>query len=143
MTCRDRNLNATKALLLGLSMEGVHNVLVVTGDPIPTEDRNEVKSVFNFNSRKLARFVHMLNENTLRTPFRIYGALNLNARNFDVELRRAQEKRGMWCFRLSDTAGVVRRGAGQPEIGTQDSAGQDSGRDIPRGEPPKRLFSEQ
>ena len=27
----------------------------------------------------------------------------------------------MWCFRLSDTAGVVRRGAGQPEIGTQDS----------------------
>ena len=92
MTCRDRNLNATKALLLGLSMEGVHNVLVVTGDPIPTEDRNEVKSVFNFNSRKLARFVHMLNENTLRTPFRIYGALNLNARNFDVELRRAQEK---------------------------------------------------
>lgn len=90
--CLCRNLNATKALLLGLSMEGVHNVLVVTGDPIPTEDRNEVKSVFNFNSRKLARFVHMLNENTLRTPFRIYGALNLNARNFDVELRRAQEK---------------------------------------------------
>ena len=36
MTCRDRNVNATKALLLGLSMENVHNVLVVTGDPIPT-----------------------------------------------------------------------------------------------------------
>lgn len=92
MTCRDRNLNATKALLLGLSMEGVHNVLVVSGDPIPTEDRDEVKSVFNFNSRKLARFVNVLNENTLRTPFRIYGALNLNAHNFDVELRRALEK---------------------------------------------------
>ena len=27
MTCRDRNINATKALLLGLSAEGVHNVL--------------------------------------------------------------------------------------------------------------------
>lgn len=40
MTCRDRNLNATKALLLGLSMEGVHNVLLVTGDPIPTEERD-------------------------------------------------------------------------------------------------------
>ncbi|MCC8356616.1 MAG: homocysteine S-methyltransferase family protein, partial [Oscillospiraceae bacterium] len=36
MTCRDRNMNATKALLLGLSMEDVHNVLLVTGDPIPT-----------------------------------------------------------------------------------------------------------
>lgn len=55
LTCRDRNLNATKALLLGLSMEGVHNVLLVTGDPIPTTDRDEVNSVFNFNSRKLAR----------------------------------------------------------------------------------------
>ena len=92
MTCRDRNMNATKALLLGLSMEGVHNVLLVTGDPIPTEDRDLVKSVFNFNSRKLARFVNTLNETTLRTPLRIYGALNLNAHNFDVELRRAQEK---------------------------------------------------
>jgi ferredoxin len=61
MTCRDRNLNATKALLLGLSIEGVHNVLLVTGDPIPSENRDEVKSVFNFNSRKLARFVSSLN----------------------------------------------------------------------------------
>ena len=34
MTCRDRNINATKALLLGLSAEEVRNVLVVTGDPI-------------------------------------------------------------------------------------------------------------
>lgn len=92
MTCRDRNLNATKALLLGLSIEGVHNVLLVTGDPIPTEDRDEVKSVFNFNSRKLARYVSSLNEHTLTTPFRIFGALNLNARNFAHQLEMAVEK---------------------------------------------------
>lgn len=92
MTCRDRNLNATKALLLGLSMEGVHNVLLVTGDPIPTEERDEVKSVFNFNSRKLARYVTSLNSTALTSPFRVFGALDLNARNFDIELRRAQEK---------------------------------------------------
>jgi len=92
MTCRDRNLNATKALLLGLSMEGVHNVLLVTGDPIPSEDRDLVKSVFNFHSRKLAHFVSTLNETALHTPMRIYGALNVNAHNFDVELRRALEK---------------------------------------------------
>lgn len=92
MTCRDRNLNATKALLLGLSMEDVHNVLLVTGDPIPTEDRDEVKSVFNFNSRKLARYVSGLNETLFPTPFRIFGALDLNARNFDVQLRLAKEK---------------------------------------------------
>ena len=92
MACRDRNLNATKALLLGLSAEGVHNVLLVTGDPIPTEERDEVKSVFNFNSRKLARYVTSLNENTLTTPFRVYGALNLNARNFEAQLKQAVEK---------------------------------------------------
>lgn len=92
MTCRDRNLNATKALLLGLSMEGVHNVLVVTGDPIPTEERDEVKSVFNFNSRKLARYISGLNEGALRTPFQIFGALNLNARNFEMQLKIAKEK---------------------------------------------------
>ena len=92
LTCRDRNLNATKALLLGLSMEGVHNVLLVTGDPIPSQDRDEVKSVFNFNSRKLARYVSSLNATAFRTPFRIFGALNLNAANFEVQLRLAQEK---------------------------------------------------
>ncbi len=92
LTCRDRNLNATKALLLGLSIEGVHNVLLVTGDPIPSESRDEVKSVFNFNSRKLARFVSSLNETVLQSPFRIFGALNVNARNFDMQLKMAMEK---------------------------------------------------
>lgn len=92
MTCRDRNLNAAKSLLLGLSIEGVHNVLLVTGDPIPTADRDEVKSVFNFNSRKLIRYVHGLGETVLRTPFHIFAALNLNARYFDRELERAKEK---------------------------------------------------
>lgn len=92
MTCRDRNLNATKALLLGLSIEGVHNVLIVTGDPIPTEDRDAVKSVFNFNSRKLARYISNLNETTMQTPFRVFGALNLNARNFEMQLKIAVEK---------------------------------------------------
>ena len=92
MTCRDRNLNATKALLLGLTIEGVHNVLLVTGDPIPSENRDEVKSVFNFNSRKLARFVSSLNETALRTPFQLFGALNVNAPNFSIQLDLAKEK---------------------------------------------------
>jgi homocysteine S-methyltransferase len=92
MTCRDRNLNATKALLLGLSAEEVHNVLVVTGDPIPTASRDEVKSVYNFNSRLLARYITTLNETVLTTPFQVFGALNLNAVNFGVQLRLAKEK---------------------------------------------------
>lgn len=92
MTCRDRNTNATKALLLGLCAEDIHNVLVVTGDPIPSASRDEVKSVYNFNSRMLAQYVAALNETVLPTPFRIFGALNVNAVNFGVQLRLAKEK---------------------------------------------------
>jgi len=92
MTCRDRNLNATKALLLGLSIEEVHNVLIVTGDPIPTAERDEIKSVYNFNSTMLASYITDLNQNLLRHPFTIYGALDVNSFNFDIELKRAQRK---------------------------------------------------
>ncbi len=92
MTCRDRNLNATKALLLGLSIEEVSNVLIVTGDPIPSAERDEIKGVYNFNSTKLARYITDLNQNTLKNPFTIYGALNINAANFDTELNRAKRK---------------------------------------------------
>ncbi len=92
MTCRDRNLNATRALLLGLCAEGIHQVLAVTGDPIPTLSRDEVKSVYNFNSRMLASYIRALGEDVLSTPFRVFGALNVNAHNFSVQLRLAKEK---------------------------------------------------
>ena len=71
MTCRDRNLNATKALL-----------------------RDEVKNVYQFNSRKLAQYIVSLagEGREMPSPITVFGALNLNARNFEVELRRAAEK---------------------------------------------------
>ena len=100
LTCRDRNLNASKALLLGLSAENIRNVLVVTGDPIPTAERDEVKSVYQFNSRKMAAFIRGLGRTGAVVPFHIFGALNLNARNFDIQLGFAKEKirQGMTGF---------------------------------------------
>ncbi|NLM50752.1 MAG: bifunctional homocysteine S-methyltransferase/methylenetetrahydrofolate reductase [Clostridiaceae bacterium] len=92
MTCRDRNINATKALLLGLNIEGVENVLVVTGDPIPNAQRDEIKTMFAFNSAILAGHIKTLNETVFQKPFTIFAALNVNSKNFDHQLAHAQKK---------------------------------------------------
>lgn len=92
MTCRDRNLNAAKALLFGLEVEGIRNVLIVTGDPIPADNRSEIKGVFNFNSAVLSGYIRDLNETMMPHPFMIFAALNVNAVNFDAELQKAQRK---------------------------------------------------
>lgn len=92
MTCRDRNLNAIKSILLALSAEGVHNMLAVTGDPIPTAERDEVKSVYQFNSRKLASFIAGLGARGDVVPFHIFGALNINAKHFPSQIGLAKKK---------------------------------------------------
>ena len=100
MTCRDRNLNAIKSLLLGLSAEGVHNIITITGDPIPTAERDEVKSVYQFNSRKLASFITSLGSRGDVVPFHIFGALNVNAKFFGTQINLAKKKveEGMMGF---------------------------------------------
>ena len=92
MTCRDRNINAIKALLLGLKAENVNSVLIITGDPIPSADRDEVRSVYQFNSVKLASYIRTLNEECFADPIHVFGALNLNAVNFDAEISKAKKK---------------------------------------------------
>lgn len=93
LTCRDRNLNATKALLLALSAQGVRSILAVTGDPIPSSDRDEIKSVFQFNSVRFIGFVENLNQNVFAdAPFTVAAALNVNAPNFGPELEKARRK---------------------------------------------------
>ncbi len=90
ITCRDRNLNAIKALMMGLSSEGVHQVLFVTGDPLPQDAKAEVKAVYNFNSRKLMQRIGDMEEVSQR--FAMFGALNVNASSFEQQLALAKEK---------------------------------------------------
>ena len=78
-------------------MKGFERMVVeaaITGDPIPTAERDEVKNVYQFNSRKLAQYIVSLagEGREMPAPITVFGALNLNARNFEVELRRAAEK---------------------------------------------------
>lgn len=100
MTCRDRNVNASKALLLGLNLENILNIITITGDPVPTAEKDEVKSVFQFNSTKFATLVSDMNEKIFTNKMNIGGALNLNANKFDLEIKRAQakEKAGVNVF---------------------------------------------
>ncbi len=86
LTCRDRNRNAARALLLGLGSEGVEQVLLVTGDPIPAEQRETIHAVYDFTSRTFIRYAA---ETGL---FHIFGALNVNVRNFDHQLELARQK---------------------------------------------------
>lgn len=93
LTCRDKNIISIKAALLGLNIEGVNNVFVITGDPIIATDRSSIKGVFDFNSVGLIKYIDSLNQNVfLNNPFLIGAALNTNALNFDNELKRAQQK---------------------------------------------------
>ena len=48
--------------------------------------------MYNFNSRKLIRYIDGLNRTVLPTPFRIFAALNVNVRNFGVQLDLARQK---------------------------------------------------
>lgn len=92
MACRDRNLNASKALLMGLAMEGIQQVLLVTGDPVSHEDQEQVKGVFQMTSRTLAKSIVELSGQGRLGNFFLCGALNVNAHNFDKELERAKRK---------------------------------------------------
>ena len=91
--CRDRNIIGTKSSLLGAHMEEIRNLLAVTGDPIPSSDRSEIKSVFNLNSQGLMELVASLNaQNFSHEPFYLGGALNLNAHNIANEVARMERK---------------------------------------------------
>ena len=53
--------------------------------------------VYNFNSRKLINYVSSLNKAFLPRPFHVFGALNVNARNFAIQLEMAQKKEANGC----------------------------------------------
>ena len=101
ITCRDKNLLGIKASLLGVHIEGIRNVLVITGDPIANIERSRIKGVFSFSSSNLANYIKSLNSNVFcGQDIKIAGALNINAVNFGAELKKAFIKieNGISCF---------------------------------------------
>ena len=91
--CRDKNAIAIRAQLLGAYLNGVRNLLVITGDPIPSVMRGDVRSVFQFESVGLMKIIQEMNgEEFAQDPITYGGALNHNRRNLDVEIRRMRQK---------------------------------------------------
>ena len=91
--CRDKNVIALKSVIMGAHIEDIRNFLLVTGDPIPSEERIDTSSVFNVNSIKLMELVKELNVDYDKDDRIIYGgALNPNLTYVDKIIKRIKKK---------------------------------------------------
>lgn len=93
MSCRDKNIIGIKAALIGGYIEQIRNLLIVTGDSVAKEEGGNIKGVFSMNSFQLLNYIRNLNHDLFASdPIFTGAALNVNADDFEVELRRAQRK---------------------------------------------------
>lgn len=100
LTCRDRNLIGLQSHLMGLDVLGLHDVLIVTGDPTKIGDFPGATSVYDVSSMQLIRLVKQFNRGisysgrNLRRPthFRVAAAFNPNVRNLDRAVQRLKRK---------------------------------------------------
>ncbi len=98
--CRDRNILGMQSDLLGAHALGIRNMLLVTGDPIKTEDYPDATAVFDIDSIGLTNVVNRLNHGRdiggrqLKRPtaFHIGVGVNPGAVNFEEEMNRLQWK---------------------------------------------------
>ncbi|MCI6553867.1 MAG: bifunctional homocysteine S-methyltransferase/methylenetetrahydrofolate reductase [Lachnospiraceae bacterium] len=91
--CRDRNAIAVRSQLLGGYINGVRNILAITGDPVPTLMRQDIKGVFNFDAVGLMKIIRELNsEEFVKDPITFGGALNPGRPNLEVEIKRTKRK---------------------------------------------------
>ena len=91
--CRDKNAIAMRSLFLGAHINDINNMLIITGDPVPSMVRETVKAVFNFDSVGLMNIAKDMNEESFcSSPFVYGGAINQGRRNLEVEIKRVQSK---------------------------------------------------
>ncbi len=99
-SCRDRNLLAVQADLLGCHAMGVRNILAVTGDPANIGDYPSATSVFDIDSIGLVRILSRLNDGIdlagysvgMKCAFTIAAAFNPLALDLELELDRLKRK---------------------------------------------------
>ncbi|CAM3113096.1 bifunctional homocysteine S-methyltransferase/methylenetetrahydrofolate reductase [Sporolactobacillus spathodeae] len=100
LTCRDRNLIGLQSHLMGMDVLGLHDVLVVTGDPTKIGDFPGATSVYDVSSMQLIELIKKFNRGisysgkSLKQPthFRVAAAFNPNVRNLDRAIQRMKRK---------------------------------------------------
>jgi homocysteine S-methyltransferase len=98
--CRDRNLLGMHSDLLGCAALGLHNLLIITGDPPKMGPYPEATAVFDIDSIGLTNMVHLMNRgldlggNPFGEPtcFTIGVGVNPGHLDLDYELRRLDWK---------------------------------------------------
>lgn len=91
--CRDKNTIAMRSTLLGSHINGINNMLIITGDPIPSMARQTIKSVFNFDSVGLMKIVQEMNTEVFaENPLVFGGAINQGRKHLDFEIKRVRRK---------------------------------------------------
>lgn len=98
--CRDRNLLGMMSDLLGAAALGLHNLLIITGDPPKMGPYPDATAVFDIDSIGLTNMVNKLNHgldlgnNPIGKPtaFSIGVGVNPGAINLDEEIRRFEWK---------------------------------------------------
>ena len=108
--CRDRNLLGMLSDLLGAAAAGLHNLLVVTGDPPKMGPYPEATAVFDIDAIGLTNLVARLNRgldpggNPIGTPTRFVHGVGVNpaATDLERELRRfAWKAEAGACFTMT------------------------------------------
>lgn len=91
--CRDRNMISMRSVLLGAYIHGIRNLLLVTGDPVPGENRTSTTGVFDYNSVQLMDYVKEMNmEHFASEPYYYGGALNYGRGQVDRIVDRMKRK---------------------------------------------------
>jgi methylenetetrahydrofolate reductase (NADPH) len=101
LSCRDRNVIALQADLLGAWSLGIRSIVALTGDAVTVGDMPDAKGVFEVNSIGLLNIIATLNSGKDLSGGELKGGtayvpgvvVNPNARNRDAEIRRLVRKR--------------------------------------------------
>ena len=100
ITVRDKNRLALQSEILSADVLGIHNVLVLTGDPVHIGDHPEAKPVFDLDAAELMSVIKKLEGGTDMTGHKLEGApkmcigaaLNPCVDDIETEISKTRKK---------------------------------------------------